>query len=831
MEESDISMENEEKDQNNDKTSKNKEFSSDNKKKLQVVIRTKKRNVSDIKKGTNFFNFEFTQINFDGDKNENDKIIKEAENNDFQIINMDEKDKMFMNIYNYLNKHSDLKENEIIILNYKISFKILKLKPYYIIQIDNTIYIIDNKSREINFVDYKLKKITIKFIHNCDNLIETLKNLGFTSYYVKLPKNENNDNNIIFSLNEESETSSENSEVSLSSPIHIYDNDKIKYIFNENQRPILTEENFINTFCYELKYLKDLNNNAKYYYGKYKDCSFQIIQNYENTDNNLYYFQFSKQSKILYFYGPKRSSKTTLLFYMINNYKLCKTKTFYFNHNYLKNKDFLEVKKRIYHELLYFCKDTREMETFKEKKIFNKTENSDTIMKIIYVVLSNLFEIISEEKEYRRLVIIDNIYEMNKDDICYLKNIIELIHKTNSYFKIIICGNGPYFNKKFLEFYENKNVLSNDNNFIKNELSEFFYLYNADKDEIKNIIENNNREININKEENEEELLSKEEEEINKYSFYFLYFAEELDNRTFTEETIIQDIDFIHGMPLEYFEIKIEENKFKFKFYNDLFKKYFKNKIAIEIEKNTLTKLLMKNDYPRTFFGICFEKLITLLLMHNKLNIENLKFEKNSIKEIKEINMLKEENYEGQKFNNEKINTPILIIQENFFGPLYDLVIITKHNNLYYSDFIQIGVDKNKDQINNIIKDLENNYLLYKQNISKIFGIRTNFISVLFIFDLKTQEKGQYLLGTKLCKEFMIDSYLFSFEDCSLYELYNIDNNNNNNLIKVNDYFPSFVINEDRRKANYPINLNKKKKKKITYADEKITNFFEFKKC
>ena len=158
MEESDISMENEEKDQNNDKTSKNKEFSSDNKKKLQVVIRTKKRNVSDIKKGTNFFNFEFTQINFDGDKNENDKIIKEAENNDFQIINMDEKDKMFMNIYNYLNKHTDLKENEIIILNYKISFKILKLKPYYIIQIDNTIYIIDNKSREINFVDYKLKK-------------------------------------------------------------------------------------------------------------------------------------------------------------------------------------------------------------------------------------------------------------------------------------------------------------------------------------------------------------------------------------------------------------------------------------------------------------------------------------------------------------------------------------------------------------------------------------------------------------------------------------------------------------------------------------------------
>ena len=73
----------------------------------------------------------------------------------------------------------------------------------------------------------------------------------------------------------------------------------------------------------------------------------------------------------------------------------------------------------------------------------------------------------------------------------------------------------------------------------------------------------------------------------------------------------------------------------------------------------------------------------------------------------------------------------------------------------------------------------------------------------------------------------MINSYLFSFEDCSLYELYNIDNNIKNNLIKVNDYFPSFIINEDRRKKNYPINLNKKRKKKST-GNNKITNFFHF---
>ena len=193
---------------------------------------------------------------------------------------MDENDKMFMNIYNYLKTHTDLNINEIIMLNREIVFTIIKLEPYYTIKKDDTYYMIEKKSREIKFVDYKLKKITTKFICNCDNLIESLKKLGFTSYYVKLPKNKNDDSSIISSLNEENETSSESSEASLSDPFSIFENDKIKYIFNENQRPILTEDNYNNTFCDQLEYLKDLSNNSKYYYGKYKECSFKIINNY-----------------------------------------------------------------------------------------------------------------------------------------------------------------------------------------------------------------------------------------------------------------------------------------------------------------------------------------------------------------------------------------------------------------------------------------------------------------------------------------------------------------------------------------------------------------------
>jgi predicted PilT family ATPase len=95
---------------------------------------------------------------------------------------------------------------------------------------------------------------------------------------------------------------------------------------------------------------------------------------------------------------------------------------------------------------------------------------------------------------------------------------------------------------------------------------------------MKKIIDENNKKINLNKEENEDELILKEEKEIDTYLFYFLYIAKELDNKTFTRDTIIHNIDFIKGMPLEYLEIKIEGNNMNFKFYSNLFKKCFKKK-------------------------------------------------------------------------------------------------------------------------------------------------------------------------------------------------------------------------------------------------------------
>ena len=66
--------------------------------------------------------------------------------------------------------------------------------------------------------------------------------------------------------------------------------------------------------------------------------------------------------------------------------------------------------------------------------------------------------------------------------------------------------------------------------------------------------------------------------------------------------------------------------------------------------------------------------------MHNKLNIRNLEFEENNIKEISEVAKLKENNYSSPIFEVKNKEIPILLIQENFFDPIYDLMIITKHN-------------------------------------------------------------------------------------------------------------------------------------------------------
>ena len=773
----------------------------ESKKRKANQIKIFSENISDRKKI--FFNKIFN-LN-DESLNDNDKKL-------YTVIEMTENDKKLMECFNFLMNHPDLELNKKIslnILNQETSLILKKRGDISLISINDKYFFFEIFGREIIFVDEKNRKKTKRFIYNLKILENSLEELGFKSYYVKIPKKTYNNNNSEIDINNDKDTES-SEEISLD-PSKIYYDQNIKFIYNENEKPILSEENFNKKFNDNIFKLKDLNNVSKYYY-KNEDDNFFGLNNYGNANDNFYFFKNSSVSKILYLYGPKRCSKTTFLLYMINLYGLEKINTLYFNYDYLEKENKLQIKKIIYHELLYFCKDIEEIKKIEKKKVFNDIIDKDNIMELIYLLLKTLFEIINVENKIKRIIIIDNIYCNDEYNLNYLEKVITIIKTKSSNVKLILCGNGPYFNTKFIDFYEGNNILTNNDKLYYKEFKEIFYIYNADKDEINKVIKENEKKEN----EIKDESILKKKLENNTYSFYGLYFSEELDKKIISYKTIMENKKFISQLPLEYFEIKILKNEMSFNFYNDSLKACIKNIIGFEIEKGTLTRLLKSNNYPRTFFGICFEKLITLLLKHNKLNLLNLKFHKNNIIEIPEIAQLKKINYSGPIFNLTNKDEPILVIQENFFGPLYDLLIITKRNNKYYSDFVQIGVDKTEREISDIINDLESKYDLYKSNILNVFGINSDFISAVFIFDYKTQKNKDYSNGFQICKNRNINFYLFSLIDCSLIVL----NENKDHIILIDEYDQPFLL-EQNKKAKII-----KKKKKENFIDISIDKYF-----
>ena len=200
------------------------------------------------------------------------------------------------------------------------------------------------------------------------------------------------------------------------------------------------------------------------------------------------------------------------------------------------------------------------------------------------------------------------------------------------------------------------------------------------------------------------------------------------------------------------------------------------------------------------------------MLKYNQLNDFDLKFDKNNIKEVNEISNFKEKNINyNSLFNNINKEKPILITQFNYFGKFYDLLIIIKHNDNFYSNFIQIGVDKNQNDIDIILNDLNENKSSYNDNICDELGIDRdlNKISLIFIFDLETQKLNNFSTGVNFCKRKKIDCYLFSSKECKFFSY----NDNTRTITYTNKIFPYYTT------INYKNTIKKEK-------DAKIDQFF-----
>lgn len=370
----------------------------------------------------------------------------------------------------------------------------------------------------------------------------------------------------------------------------------------------------------------------------------------------------------------------------------------------------------------------------------------------------------------RIIIIIDNIHLL-KEDECdaeedFLEKIIAINNSCFSKIKIILSGSGKFFNQKFLKLYK-------DYQLQRLSYPEAGYYLSINKEDLKSInsiklFDNKNEKMNFNI--FEEETILEEEDYLSKYPLIGLFHADSLDEKNLSKKFIQENENILINQPLEYFDMAIlKNNEIHFKFLSPIYKEALKRKVGDFVKIGALNILLKDKTFPRTGFGICFEKIITLLLIYNKMDITNLSFTKNNIKEIQNISDLENENYQCTKFIIDKKNNPILLTQSNYYGPNYDLLIISKHEKINYSDFIQIGVNKTNKEISDILKNLQKNEKIIETNIRKIFGIKKIQVSLLFIFDFETQKKKNYR-ACSFCEKNEINYYMFSYEENRLYK-------------------------------------------------------------
>lgn len=133
---------------------------------------------------------------------------------------------------------------------------------------------------------------------------------------------------------------------------------------------------------------------------------------------------------------------------------------------------------------------------------------------------------------------------------------------------------------------------------------------------------------------------------------------EDLDYNTFNK--------YFDILPINYLIITEKNNYISFKINNSLIKKSIKDSINYEIETQSIKNLISSNECDRCELK---EKLLTLFNKNNKLEINNLVFDKKNILEVEEIYQFI--NYDGV--------------------------------------FIQIGLNKSINDINKLMDNISNN--------------------------------------------------------------------------------------------------------------------------
>ena len=572
---------------------------------------------------------------------------------------------------------------------------------------------------------------------------------------------------------EEKLNNSMDSEISDKEIFNIFDNIEITTIYKVKTKSDIIIDKFKKRYPDDIELISNLSLNAKFYYPEnYNDeLNFDYLEKYDKeiTKNFIY----ESENYILYLIGPKGTSKSIFLMEFFLMYNMDENPTLYINYRKIKN---LSLKERINifkKEMIYLFFDEMTLREFYRGKYHKIIKSEINFLSGLKRFLEGLLKIYENTFPNKKIIlIIDNFDENDNKFYNEMEKIIELVKYNGNKIKLILSGNCKFINNKLKLFLINKNFSSA----IDNQILLNYYVKIENNNEIKTLPAFYFRK-NLNDSELEEVLLKEEMEYCKKFNVFGMNYAViNCGNKIELEELL----SYFDILPIDYLNFEIDDDFVIFNFYNPIFLKAIKNKIKIKIKEHSLSFLLKEINEDQIVRGIYEEKLLTLLISYNKLNLKNWKFYENNLLEIEEIAKLKD--YSNKK-NKHKIDDkfPIVITQEKFKGQHYDLLILLPNEKsdkyFYIAYMIQIGVNKNKEQINIIEENFKNNKDNYIKGIKNFIGgnIKLDNIELLFIFDKKTQmrlkskNKNTNYFGFEYCKQKNIKNYLFSINDFYLY--------------------------------------------------------------
>ena len=430
---------------------------------------------------------------------------------------------------------------------------------------------------------------------------------------------------------------------------------------------------------------------------------------------------------------------------------------------YFPIKKMIELKNRKWkkialNETNYIFNNSNEMEEFKIYS--NDIPDEKDLIKFIYRYIEFILKFYEKRKLKKKILIVLDDYDDSLDSFNSILNIEDLVYKNNNKILLCVLGHCPYIYKKYYNYLldEKQNYMSTllDLPFKEEEDLLKLPLYNCRY--------NNNKvkDINTFRKEIKDEIID-DFKRIDLKNFFCL-------SKYLNIFINIKDLkrDFVY-FPFEFLNLERNKNSVKISFklliYKEVFQESIKGLLKIDNIRSNFN--LNKNDEDEQKDGIQFEEIIVEQLWNNSLKLYEFP-EKNRIR-VNDIFSIK--SYNGEIYQIEE-GKNVIIRQTQFKGKFYDLLLIINHKGNAYGIFIQIGLNKIRNEIEEYYNNLVKKYDDYIKGIKKLVNININDIGFLLIFDYERQafirKKGSKTQGVDYCDKNKI-AYLI-YKDFQLYD-------------------------------------------------------------